>query len=143
MATKPMLTWALLAMVRFQVGAVAVIVLPEAVTSAFQPLCRVTPEGTVKVTVQGVCAGPLFSTVTVPWNPPLQEVTATCAVQLAVPAEPVGLAVGLVDGLVVGFAVGLVVGLAVGLVVGCGSPPYPGIPITWPFPPSKTTSEQP
>jgi hypothetical protein len=66
-ATNPMLTWALLPIVRFQDGAVAVTVVPETVTSAFQPLWIVTPEGTVNVTVHGVSAAPLFSTVTAPW----------------------------------------------------------------------------
>jgi hypothetical protein len=67
LATKPMDASAPVASERFQAGALAVTVVPDWVTSAFQPLTRVVPDGSVKVIFQGFAAAPLLSTVTEPW----------------------------------------------------------------------------
>jgi hypothetical protein len=49
-------------------GPAAVIVVPDWVTVAFQPLPSVTPDGTVHVMENGFAAEePVFFTVTAPW----------------------------------------------------------------------------
>ena len=90
LAVKPIVTEPPGASDGLQVGAAAVIVVPDWVTVAFQPLCSVTPDGTVQVAVHGLTAFvPVFLTVTLAWKPPDQALSIfTVAVQAPVPVPP-------------------------------------------------------
>src|SRR6185503_901363 len=56
LAVNPIVTEAPAASDGAQLGAAAVNVVPDCVTVAFHPFCRVTPEGTVQVAVHGLTA---------------------------------------------------------------------------------------
>lgn len=66
LTTKPIETSSPADRSGFQEGAAAVTVVPLSDTVAFQPLCRVAPGATSKLTVQPALAVAPFSTVTVP-----------------------------------------------------------------------------
>ena len=71
LAVKPIVTEALGARFGAKLGALAVHVVPFAVTVAFHPLPRVTPDGMVQVTVQLFQAdAPELVTVSAAWKPP-------------------------------------------------------------------------
>jgi hypothetical protein len=131
---------------------------PLAVNAPFQIWDMDSPLVKVQVTVQLLIAAEPAVTVTSPWKLPDQELVTWYAARQP-PVGGVGDAVG--DRLGVGdgdadrVGVGLGdadrVGVGDGLVrvgvtdgVGEVPPPLPGpIPVTWPLPPSNTTSEQP
>ena len=106
----------------------------------------VCPAGKLKCTIQPFTAAVPARTVTEPWNPPDQLlVTEKVALQAPPGFWVGGVEVGGVDvgGREVGGVEGGVdVGGVDGSGLGGGTVVSP-IPVTWPLPPSKTTSEQP
>jgi hypothetical protein len=104
----------------------------------FQDWVIVCPPAKVQASVQlWTAAVPLLVTVTVPWNPPVQlEAVWYVTEHPAVPPEELGETDADAEA-------DAEVEVDV-LTEGDAEPEPPGpTPVTWPLPPSKTTSEQP
>src|SRR3954452_19870887 len=118
----------------FHVSLRAVTIEPLELARVLQAWVKVWPPGNVNDTVQPFTRVSPACTITSPWNPVFQ-----LPVVLYIAMQPVPVGGGFVGG-------GLVAGVGGGVAGGVGGGgvvPPPPTPVTSPWPPSKTTSEQP